>query len=138
MLNGYTAVFVLREEIFCAVTSCGCVFATQRFEGTYRHPLQDYESDGLITMKRKAISSLQRPGRNYPKTTAQQHTRTGSSIVTQLKPHISVFVLLKVYIISDYFNFNRLLCRVYARKVRTIKTFLYLDVSLHGHMKLYV
>ena len=119
-VNGYTAVFVLREQI-CAVMSCGCVFATQRFEGTYRRPLQDYESHGLITLKRKAVRSLERPGRNYPKTTAQQHTRTGSSIVTQWKPQIVVFVLLKMYIISDYFNFNRLLCRVYARKIGTIK-----------------
>ena len=73
--NGSTAVFVLREKIFCAVTSCDCVFATRRFEGTYRCPLQDYESHGFITLKRKAVRSLERPRRNYPKTTAQQNTR---------------------------------------------------------------
>ena len=103
-VNGYRAVFVLREQIFCAVTSCGCVFATRRFEGTYRRPLQDYESDGLITLKRKAVRFLERPGRNYPKTTAQQHTRPGTSTGTQWKSQIAVFVLLKMYIISYYFN----------------------------------
>jgi hypothetical protein len=54
-VNGSTAVFVLREQIFCTVTSCGCVFANRRFEGMYRRPLQDCESDGLITLKRKAV-----------------------------------------------------------------------------------
>ena len=99
-----TAVFVMREQIFCTITSCGCVFATRRFEGTYRRPLQDYESYGLITLKRKAVRSLKRPGRNYPKTTAQQHPRPVSSSVTQWKPQIAFFILLKMYIISKYFN----------------------------------
>ena len=36
--------------------------------------------------------------------TALQHARPGSSIGTQWKPQIAVFVLLKMYIIS--YNFN--------------------------------
>jgi hypothetical protein len=86
---------------------------------------KDYESDWLITLKRKAVRSLERPGRNHPKTTAQQHTRPGSSTVMQWKPQIAVFILLKMCVISHYFNFNRLLCRVYARKVGTIKVFIF-------------
>jgi hypothetical protein len=122
-VNGYTAVFVLREQI-CAATSCGCVFATQRFEGTFRRSLKDYESDGL-NPEAEGGTFLGKAGKKLSQDNGT--TTHATRFVNRHPVEASNRCLhnVKMGIISDYFNLNRLLCRVYERKVGTIEVFMF-------------
>jgi hypothetical protein len=81
----------------------------------------------------KVVSFFETLGRNYPNTTAQQHTRTGSSTDTQWEASNRCLRIIK-----NVYYFWIVYCVVFMHERLERKKFLYLCVSLHEHVKLYV
>jgi hypothetical protein len=129
------SIFVLRKEVFWVTATSGWAIAASRSFENYLH-LQGYDShkpeDKGSTFRWNVIHRL-------PNHTTQHLVRPASSHVTQLKPHITVLMLIRICFFMIVFSYS-LCCfgsiLIFYERMKRQKCSQYLDVNLHEYIKI--